>query len=488
MNKKTLILVAAVSLIIYGFTSKKGIFAYENANIVNSSEVSRITIDYSWGGMYASRKYNYVISKAEDKFQTSQGKKVDEDKVMGLFKALVNLQKSGGMKGCFSHTDDYPYFRIELVYANGEKAILYSDSNCKENIPWNVVYKNKLYVQYTGEIPKALYSLLNDIEPENWKPLSDVSYSDSANIAIISDRLPEEIRQTGFSEVKILRELEIDDFFNRAIERWQIDFSEEKIYRNILCSSNKFRPFLVGHRIRKLELYCQLSKNNPDCSEINGIVTLAPLIGNNIESIPVKFKRQQLVETGISVEEKRYVMRKIKTHALVKNIKRIKPGSAVIIEHWGRTPSNNYQNIFSGLGTAIPSECSPYFISFDKWGAYNGFIYFPEVDKIWVEHLHFRQENYQKDKDILGLDNLLQFYKIKGYENFVDENVLDFEIQTCHRMMAYFKQDTLQKNPGYIAKLKEKYPDLSQYDNRIDIYGYCVFIDEEGEFGCTKMD
>jgi hypothetical protein len=83
------------------------------------------------------------------------------------------------------------------------------------------------------------------------------------------------------------------------------------------------------------------------------------------------------------------------------------------------------------------------------------------------------------------MDQLLSLLRSPGHETLVDEHLVDFEIQTCDRMMVFFEPGVLESNPDYVASLDEN---SQNYANRIDISGYCIFVSAQGELEAKAYD
>ena len=127
--------------------------------------ISSVAIDYAWVG-WGERQLAWVIEKTDGEYRTDRGESMDAALVSALKGSLTNLRRSGSLKSCLDHTDDYPHFRIDIVFEDGSEVTLLSDSNCPQNVPWNVVYDENLYIQYSGEIPTALRTLLDPLVGE----------------------------------------------------------------------------------------------------------------------------------------------------------------------------------------------------------------------------------------------------------------------------------------------------------------------------------
>lgn len=551
-RRKTLLLILLSIVVLLFFSGCKEKSLLTPKSLSFEGDVSRIKIEYhrvDFGGL--AEESFYEINQEGDKFVTKEGKIINSEKIYRLSNSLINLHKSGGLKSCMSHTDDYPSYKVEILYSNGERVVLSSDSNCYKNIPWNVITKDRLFVQYSNEIPDALFLILEkellgsmsfmppisltggNIPPEfeynyegffefsniHWSAatIKVVGYPEFGTkmfhlflekdinmkikkIMIENDGIVHECQEvSGGIECyleKIKFPLEGDPFkANLYIEyedknkivhktegsvegKWildstsgisyipkQIDFSEKEFYSNILTESRLFKPFLSKYKISELALFCQLNENNTDCSEVDGIITLKLIDGETIESVPVKFKNQKVIEIGYDFKEMEDIKKKIYEHALVKKIKNFIPDTNVIIK---------------GPGS----------IRFDNWVVNHGFIYYPKTNEMQVDNLWYTTRFFQENRNILNLNKVLELYRVPGYETFVDDNIIDFEVQscrrkslidTCRRLIVSYKEGVLEQNPDYVQKLKEKYPYFYHFENAISIYNYFVFVNDKGE-------
>ena len=79
----------------------------------------------------------------------------------------------------------------------------------------------------------------------------------------------------------------------------------------------------------------------------------------------------------------------------------------------------------------------------------------------------------------------IDYSKVFPILALVDERIIDFEIQTCHRMMAFYEPGVLEANPEYVSSLGEN---ALNYANRIDVSGYCVFVNARGKAEAKKHD
>ena len=436
---------------------------YATPILIPASGISKLAIDYAWEG-WGERQLAWTVTKTGDKYRTEQGESVEAALVVALGSSLTNLRRSGGLKSCLNHTDDYPHFRIVILFEDGSEVTLLSDSNCPQNVPWNVVHEDDLYVQYTGEIPAALRALLGSLvdDPEE-KDLIDAQ-PDWLGFAfsIVGGELPAGVKGTGFSE--------------------------KELYLQILTESALFAPFVPAYEVGDLKLFCSPDADNRDCSAIDGTVTLESRGGGVVFLMPARFQGLAVSEIAFGAKELEDIGRRISEHVLAQSVKDLAPGVTLRISCSSVSRCNegsHYPAVYASLGLAAPPECSPCSIRFDGWDVHHEFVYFPDLERIWVDHLQYGVDRFQANRSALGLDHPLTFYRSPGYETLVDEHIIDLKIQTCDRMMVSYEPGVLEANPEYVSSLGEN---ALNYANRIDVSGYCVFVNAQGEAEVKKHD
>ena len=65
-------------------------------------------------------------------------------------------------------TDDYPFFRIKLIFENGGTETIESGDQHQLMLPWQVTRNGKVFKTYAPEIPRALQLVLPDIKLKKW--------------------------------------------------------------------------------------------------------------------------------------------------------------------------------------------------------------------------------------------------------------------------------------------------------------------------------
>lgn len=381
---------------------------------------------------------HYEIIKMGDEFRTQEGKIIDPNKIYALDNSLINLHISGGLKTIPAFRG-YQDFRVEIIYENDNRVILYSDSDSYGSVPWNVVAQGKLFVQYTAEISSALFDLLSDIDPENWEPFEWESFveglhSYSPRVDLISDKLPPEISE--------------------------VDFSEEGFYLGIIQQSNLFRPLLDYFDIIDLDqLFFSSNENNLDASLVKGVVEIKWKSGEVIPFLPLEFENQELVKLGLPVDEVGDIVTKIDGHGLTKRIRSHLPNVSVVV-YLKRAYRAYPSLLLAGEG---------HYFKFEGWEVSNRFIYRPKFDTIYVDRLHYlgKPDNVIDTADVLGL------FEISGYEEFIWENLTQLSI-TRYGIRVHLKENALFQNLEYVEKLEEK------YGSQIRVYPYLQYPPGEG--------
>jgi hypothetical protein len=99
------------------------------------------------------------IERQDDGF-FHDGTQIPAETVENLVQSIAHLHPQPHMQNTTTHTDDYPFWAIELTDLDGNVVLLYSESNTPNFSPWNVAYQGEIFTQYNGEIATALAGLL----------------------------------------------------------------------------------------------------------------------------------------------------------------------------------------------------------------------------------------------------------------------------------------------------------------------------------------
>ena len=103
-------------------------------------------------------------------------------------------------------------------------------------------------------------------------------------------------------------------------------------------------------------------------------------------------------------------------------------------------------------------------------------------DRLWIESLSVDESTLAKYKNIFDLGELFKLYVVDDIEESIAGSIIALQVQGCSSVWASFNADQLVKKSNYMKKIKAKYPKVRQYDNKVSIDGYCVFVDDMGRF------
>lgn len=408
-------------------------------------QILKIIIDYGYrsyppfphGGTY-ERSRHYEIIKIDNEFETQDGKIIDQDKIHALDNSLIDLHISGGLKTIPAFLGRfYENFRVEIIYENDNRVILHSDSGFYGSVPWNVVAREKLLVQYTGEISSALFDILTNINPENWEPFEWKFFEEelrspySPRVDLISGKLPPELSK--------------------------VDFSENEFYLGIILQSDLFRPLLDHFDLIDLDqLFFSLNENNLDASLVNGVVEIKWKDGEVTPFLPLEFENQELLKLGLPVDEVGNIVTKIDGHGLTKRVRSHLPNVSVVVYLEGAYPGV----LRAGEG---------HYFKFEGWEVSNGFIYLPEFDTIHVGYLSY----LGKPDNVIDTADFLSSFEISGYEGFIRKNLTRLSI-TKSGVRVNLKENALIQDLEYVQKLEEK------FGSKIRIHPYLQYPLGEG--------
>ena len=158
--------------------------------------ITSVEIIYRWGDYYTYYYQYYKITNKNETYYTSSGKEIASDLIISLADSLTDLYEATEYEETYEGRNiiDYePHFEVRLRYANEEKVVMKSDSDYHCFIPWNVKYSNKLYVQYNGKIPTALFRILEALD-EGW------SFHKESRWGCYSAVVPERYLKKGISQ------------------------------------------------------------------------------------------------------------------------------------------------------------------------------------------------------------------------------------------------------------------------------------------------
>lgn len=159
--------------------------------------VQAITLFYNWSSFESITTYQ-TVRLEKDIYKIEET--VIEDKLVdNLVESINSLQPSPNKIFSVTHPDDYHHWRIELIGKDGNRILLFSDSNTDFSVPWNIFYNGRLYVTWNEDI---LLSISQLFSIEKNLPLIKITYGEeedfSNNLPLTSSGQPNQIYQ-GFS-------------------------------------------------------------------------------------------------------------------------------------------------------------------------------------------------------------------------------------------------------------------------------------------------
>ncbi|OGO25403.1 MAG: hypothetical protein A2W33_02815 [Chloroflexi bacterium RBG_16_52_11] len=123
-------------------------------------QVASIDLVYRWVGIGDRVREYQRIERLGDGFW-HRGTVIAASAVSKLIQSIVHLHPEPQVLSSTTHTDDYPFWAIELADSKGNTVLLYSESNAPNFAPWNVVYNGAIYAQFDGQIATALPDLFD---------------------------------------------------------------------------------------------------------------------------------------------------------------------------------------------------------------------------------------------------------------------------------------------------------------------------------------
>lgn len=148
-------------------------YSWENSSLEDFEDfhdISCIEITYTAD---CSSEYVYRFYRIENihgTYYNNTGEKIDPQLIRRLAESFTDFYESDYEYSYdnFFLTDYQPHFTVTIALTGGREIILKSDSGYHCFIPWNIEYRNVLYVQYNGRIPSALLPILVTIDKNFW--------------------------------------------------------------------------------------------------------------------------------------------------------------------------------------------------------------------------------------------------------------------------------------------------------------------------------
>jgi hypothetical protein len=449
---------------------------YSRIYALPAARISKIAIEHSHGAPYNLFTQCIVIKPSSGLYKTNDGIVIDSKKIQNLANSLTNLRLSSGMKECRGSEYNYATFDVEIEYDNGEKALLYSVSNCTENeSPWNIVFGGKSYFQATGEIPDAVYEIISSLaEIDNWWR-HEQSASSSFNRRK-SFNLSSEIRPAGTPL-----------------------FSEAGIYLDHLSLDESFSAYLDEFEPSYIQLECLTGTN---CSEIESKVKLKSTQKIDI-SLDILFSGDDIiVSSPISADIWVEVKNKLFAHPFIQTARTAMPDLDFDVNCWMESECANKDwcadahALLRKVAPEVELVCSVEFNTEDS----NEAIFFPGEGLFWVkEFSHVLVYPLAKDRDEVRVMSwppdmkiLTDLFETVNFPSSVEEYgkaiSIDADTGQCNSIGLTYDYMTVHTSRLFERELRPQSPApiwvvrSSTSINQIDINGYCVFISPDGEF------
>jgi hypothetical protein len=131
------------------------------------STIEQLEIDFRVSYFAGHDARHYTIKKKNGAYIDDSGKIIDTILMENVAASLTDFYAAEECEIRSIMTDYYPSFHILLTHSGGEILITSkSDDYC--NIPWNIEMNGRIYVQFNGKIPTALFALLIEIDEDYW--------------------------------------------------------------------------------------------------------------------------------------------------------------------------------------------------------------------------------------------------------------------------------------------------------------------------------
>lgn len=169
MKKWLKILIALISILV--ILTVVGFYKNQREREIEKDMEGRtiFSLHYKWLGLFISDERYYSISYSKGKYYSQDGKIINSETIETFCKSFSSLREGEGELN-ITHTDEYPFFRIDL-YCRGKAMRIWSVSDGYKHVPWNVNYDGKIYSQYNGLIWDNLLPLLCELDPDWCKDL-----------------------------------------------------------------------------------------------------------------------------------------------------------------------------------------------------------------------------------------------------------------------------------------------------------------------------
>jgi hypothetical protein len=202
-----------------------------------------IAIDYTYLSFHRDARH-YKIEWTPRGYVSGK-RTIDRKAIDAIYAALTDLHDSNIDQRCISHTDDYPELRVTID--GDEPLVVASNSNCHDNVPWNITRESRMFAQYNGKAGRAVEALLVAVDPDHWKTPPD---SPEATFGL-------GVEHVTFSHYHVG---EIDTFAGSCAHELETDPRARELFGDAV-------------HVDELELVCDLVAS-PECTQTIAATTL----------------------------------------------------------------------------------------------------------------------------------------------------------------------------------------------------------------------
>ncbi len=161
----------------YSDPNRSGLFQVtsDGYQLDPSFQPETIDLSYQWWGL-GDPSLHYQRLDRRDFGYWNGSTTVSYEAIKKLIRSISHLHPQPQMLNAITHTDDYPVWAIELVNADGNHILIYSDSNTSNFAPWNVIFNGQIYTQFDGQITEALSKIFIVVQGQ---PMAFTSIGDA---------------------------------------------------------------------------------------------------------------------------------------------------------------------------------------------------------------------------------------------------------------------------------------------------------------------
>ncbi len=422
--------------------------------------IRRIQIDYAWAGLGTPHNRKHVIEKTrQGNYALDTGITVDAGTIESLALALTALRPAVGSGYCYGHTDDYPNYEVTVEFESGDRATISSHSNCFGNIPWNVYWQDRHYVQYGTDLAEAVHTLLHKLDPEYW----------------MTTKFP--LHQYSQYHIRVF-----DTSGSTSLT--PEERMEAESYLALLSADPRIAAFLDSYDLVGINLHCWLTSENPDCSRLNGKIALSSHDFDATYELIVEINATAITRTSATRLDLDAVNRTLREGGELRRMLEDNPTARLHVDFLGLRDEPGMTSAGRGAHAVFravhPNEVTTaVLVRLPNAKSPAHFLYLPEREEIWVTYISLDQIPSKRDRTLPSLDKVMALF---DQEPGAVAAIRELVIHDCSRLIADFDPRFLETHSGYILALEQVHPKITRHKNRISVWGYCFRVEEDGRF------